>query len=879
MTENKVHNIKGLTLRAKLPVYFRFAAIALLTVTIVAVGIAFYRARNDAEFRMKGFPTSLSQDVVASINGFERREMDGDVLKYYIKADKATTFVDNHQELENVYLQVFADGGEGSDQITAGKAVYIPADNKNFTAYFTGDVNIATRDSLTVKTSQITYKKEDETVSAEEQIEFNRENVRGKSLGAMIRIKEKRIELLRDVQIETFESDDLAKSNVSQAKLNAGYAIYDQLNEKVELHSGVTAKISGKNQANNAPQTADVQSQRANAFLVERNKGSRDVNRLELFDNVQIDTREADGKPTKITSGYALYDKDADRFDLRNAVHIITVEDEKPTDIVSDTAIYHQTKGKIMLDGNARITQGGDVVKGDHITADLNAAKKLKNAQVKGNAYLKQLSAERTSEVSGGELSAAFNDSQQLMAANAFGSSNAILTPSNPAEYSKVTMSALKAIMVTFKGEGILDAMQTDGRTTIQLDVPGNASDAANKRITADTVKTVFNASGKDIARAEAVGNAELFVEPLSASVDSYKTTVNAPRFDCEFFPTGNSAKNCLAGTKTKTVRVPTVQSEGRGTQTLMADKLNAVFHQQTKDIERFDATGNTKFTELDRNAISNQISFNQADATVRLAGGEPIVWDSKARAKAREIDWDTKNQKSFLRGGVSTTYYSQNTTNGAAPFTEADKPVYITAESAEFDHKAETGTYSGNARSWQENNYVRGDKLLIFQKQAEFHAEGNVQSLLYNAKRKEGNAESNVPVYAAAKKMAYSRDKRVLRYETDVDIRQGADRISGGIANVYLTGSNEIERTDIENNVIITQPNRRANADFAQYTVADESVVLRGNPATVVDAESGSSQGGQLTVYLRQNKVVGVGKSKQNASGRTRSVYKVKNN
>ena len=115
MTENKVHNIKGLTLRAKLPVYFRFAAIALLTVTIVAVGIAFYRARNDAEFRMKGFPTSLSQDVVASINGFERREMDGDVLKYYIKADKATTFVDNHQELENVYLQVFADGGEGAD--------------------------------------------------------------------------------------------------------------------------------------------------------------------------------------------------------------------------------------------------------------------------------------------------------------------------------------------------------------------------------------------------------------------------------------------------------------------------------------------------------------------------------------------------------------------------------------------------------------------------------------------------------------------------------------------------------------------------------------------------------------------------------------------
>lgn len=879
MTENKVHNIKGLRLRAKLPVFFRIAAIGVLSITMLALGVAFYKARTDSEFRMKGFPTALSQDVVASVSGFERREMDGDVLKYYIKADRATTFADNHQELENVFLQVFEEGGERSDQISASKAIYIPAENKNFTAFFAGDVSIATRDALTVKTSQVTYKKEDETASAEENVEFNRENVRGKSVGAIVRIKEKRLELTNDVEIETFESDELAKSNVSQAKLNAGYAIYDQLNEKIELHSGVTARVMGKNRSNGSAQTADVRSQRANAFLVERTEGSRDVTRLELFENVQIDTRESDGKPTKITAGYALYDKDADRFDLRNEVHIITVEDERPTNIVADTASYHQSSGRIILEGNAQITQGGDLVKGDHITADLNAAKKLKYSQAKGNAYLKQASAERTSEVSGGELDAAFNDKQQLTAANSFGQSTAVLTPANPAEYSKVSLTAPNSIRVTFKSEGLLDAMITEGRTTIQLDVPGNASDAANKRITADTVKTIFNSTGKDIARAEAAGNAELVVEPLTASVSNYKTTVNAPRFDCEFFPTGNSAKNCLAGVKTKTVRIPTVQAEGRGSQTLLSDKLNALFSQQTKDVERFDATGDAKFSELDRNAIADRISFTKADETVRLAGGEPTVWDSKARAKGREIDWDTKNSKSLLLGGVSTTYYSQSTTNGAAPFTDASKPVYITAESADFDHKAETAVYSGNARSWQENNYVRGDKISIFQKQAEFQAEGNVQSLLYNAKRKEGASQSNVPVYAAAQKMAYNRDKRVLRYENNVDIRQGNDRISGGIANVYLAANNEIERTDIENTVVITQPNRRASADFAQYTVADESVLLRGNPATVVDAESGSSQGGQLTVYLGQNKVVGVGKSKQNSSGRTRSVYKVKNN
>src|SRR5258708_26284489 len=110
------------------------------------------------------------------------------------------------------------------------------------------------------------------------------------------------------------------------------------------------------------------------------------------------------------------------------------------------------------------------------------------------------------------------------------------------------------------------------------------------------------------------------------------------------------------------------------------------------------DATGGAKFSELDRNAISSQFSFTESDRTVRLRGSEPTVWDSKARAKAKEIDWDTKNQKSFLRGGVSTTYYSQNQTGGATPFSDSKKPLFLTADSAEMDHKQETGRYPRNA-------------------------------------------------------------------------------------------------------------------------------------------------------------------------------------
>ena len=52
----------------------------------------------------------------------------------------------------------------------------------------------------------------------------------------------------------------------------------------------------------------------------------------------------------------------------------------------------------------------------------------------------------------------------------------------------------------------------------------------------------------------------------------------------------------CIGAQKTKTVRVPTVASENRGTQTLLADKLSASFKQKHERMS----------THLGRAAIRN---------------------------------------------------------------------------------------------------------------------------------------------------------------------------------------------------------------------------------------------------------------------------------
>src|SRR5207237_3199736 len=189
--------------------------------------------------------------------------------------------------------------------------------------------------------------------------------------------------------------------------------------------------------------------------------------------------------------------------------------------------------------------------------------------------------------------------------ANTVGVSNAVLIPADPVKYSRVTLNAPNALHVAFKGEGLIERLQTDVRTTIHLDASDSGNNPANKTVTADAVNMLFYDNGKDIQKAEAIGNAEIVVQPLRALATNYVTTIDAPRFDCDFYPTGNNAKACVGVKKTKTVRVPMVAGEKHGTQTVTADGLNASFDEKTKDIGQLDATGNAKFNELDRNAIA----------------------------------------------------------------------------------------------------------------------------------------------------------------------------------------------------------------------------------------------------------------------------------
>jgi len=653
-------------------------------------------------------------------------------------------------------------------------------------------------------------------------------------------------------------------------QISAHRAIYDQPNSLISFFGNVqietkdALKVSTEslvyNQTSEVGQTdvlvnfsrENVSGQATGAIVEAKNK------KLELRKDVQItvvpDVPREKAKPTSVRS--------------------------RPVTIRSAQAIFEQASMKLTFSGGVTAEQERDVMSGDNLYATLNDQKRLQKLEVRGNSYLRSMEEGRSAEVRSIDMDFFMDRDQRLERALALRDTR---TRSLDAD-AEMQATAVDSIEVLFQAQGersLLKEMRTAGRSVVNLAAPkskANDPRAANKRLTADSVKLFWRSTGRDLEKVEAVGNAELFVDPVMKTAVADRKTLTAPRFDCDFFDTGNLARTFTATGGSKAVIEPIQPGENRGTRTLTSQTMIAVFVKDTQDVERLDAQGNAKFNENDRNGVAANISYVAADDTVRLRGGEPTVWDSRARTKAIEMDSNLRDEVSYSRGKTATTYYSQEQTNGATPFSKVKTPVYVVSDRGEFHHQTGVAIYTGNARAWQDDNFVRGDKLTIYVNDKKMDASGRVQSAVYNARRRVDGVASTAPVFASADSMSYSEPNRLLHYESNVDIRSGTDRVTSGVADVYLSRqTNEVEKTLAQQNVVLTQPNRKGTGDWMQYTTMDEVAVLKGNPARVEETEKGSTEGSRLTVYVREGRVTADDARGSQSSGRVRSTHKVK--
>src|SRR5689334_5675792 len=743
----------------------RLVAITLLLSGLTIVAISYLKLRNVSKFKAKSDKPELSKEVKGVVEGYEQRVTKNDRLYLWVKASRDITFTDDHHELENVSIAVYPPEGDTPDHISAARAIYQPESN---VISFNGNVKIETKEKLRVDTGSLSFDQNSGIAQTDSLVYFQRENVAGTSLGAVVEQKSKRLEFKKNVDLAIAPTPERMKSagRTSIVKIKAGHGVFDQNSMQLTFNGAVT------------------------------------------------------------------------------------------------------------------VEQENDVLSGDNLTGFINQQKHLERAEVRGNSYLRVIDPGRAAEVHSTNMDFFLDNGQLLQRALARGEVTA-RTLEGDSDVQLSGSNALDVIFQTTNDGSLLKQMNTDGRAVVTMSAPkskANDPHAANKRLTANAVKLTWRMTGRDLEKAEASGDAELFIEPVVSTQRAERKKLNAPQFDCDFFEAGNLARTCKASGGSKATLDPMQPAQNRATRTITSQIMTAVFLKDTQDIERVDAQGDSKFNENDRNGVAQNVSYLAADQTVRLRGGDPTVWDSRGRTKAVELDADLANDVSYARGRTTTTYYSQEQTNGATPFSKTKTPVYISSERGEFRHESGQAIYLGNARAWQDDNYVRGDKLVLYVNDKRMEASGGVQTTIYNAKRRAENNNAVVPVFASADSMFYSDPDRTIHYEGNVDIKQDTDRLTSGVADVYLQKeSNEMEKTIAQRNVVLTQPNRKGTGDWVEYTSANEVAVLKGNPARVEDVEQGNSQGGRLTLSVRDGKVTADDARGPLSPGRVRSTHKVR--
>jgi lipopolysaccharide transport protein LptA len=545
---------------------------------------------------------------------------------------------------------------------------------------------------------------------------------------------------------------------------------------------------------------------------------------------------------------------------------------KKPTRIRSESALLEKKEHRVTFDGHAIVTQDTDEMRADRMVSYTDAGNHLERIEARGSAYLKQ--AEKA-EIKSPDMDFFFGESHQL--ARAAATRGAYTRSLGPEPIREATADTIEATFAQGPQANAVETITAQGNAMMKIHAPAAPSNTANpaaRELTADTVTMRFFPDGKNMKSAEATGKAVMTITPVRAERRADKKTIRAPRMDALFYEEGNRLKTFTA-TDGVRVEIEATVPDAHPIRVATSKSARADFLEDSQDIDHVTQEGSFKYNEGDRNAVAERAVYDGQKEIFNLRGRRPMVWDAKARTQADEIDYDRQRDETHARGDVRTTYYSRETTNDSTPFKNTKSPIFITAERADAQNEQGIAVYTINARGWQDDNFIKADRIELYHDEQRMAASGNVESALYQTKRETSPGKREViPGFATAERMTYSDTDRKIHYEGGVKARQGADRIDASAVDVYLKQeTSEVDHLNADGNVVLTQPGRRGVGDKLAYTSEDGRAVLTGKSARVDDVEKGATMGSQLTFYSRDDRI---SVENQQGTGRVRSTHRL---
>ena len=210
----------------------------------------------------------------------------------------------------------------------------------------------------------------------------------------------------------------------------------------------------------------------------------------------------------------------------------------------------------------------------------------------------------------------------------------------------------------------------------------------------------------------------------------------------------------------------------------------------------------------------------------------------------------------------------------------------------------AGTALYTGNARLWQDANIIEAPSIQFDRDHRFVTAQGTASApvlttLVQGSKQASkqiskselagGKSGAASPITITASRLTYADSERRVHYEGGVGAKCSDFTASAKTVDAYLlprsqtssnqsvAGPGQLDHMVAQDNVVVQQPNRRAEGQKLVYTAAEDKFVLTGGPPSIFDAEQGKITGVSLTFFRSDDRVLVEGEASTPAVTQTR--------
>jgi lipopolysaccharide export system protein LptA len=435
-------------------------------------------------------------------------------------------------------------------------------------------------------------------------------------------------------------------------------------------------------------------------------------------------------------------------------------------------------------------------------------------------------------------------------------------------------------------------------------DPMSTSSPPQNFDITAPTID-FFIADGRRLDLAVTSGPPQITIspaEPANAASHpaSARTIITAGRFEAKFArtPEGSSRLTSVHGAPdAKIVNFnPGVPERVSTSQT-----LDAAFLPQG-GISSIVQQGNVAYTDnlpADKRTLAwaDKATYTPANRILVL-NGNPRVADGNMVTTATTIRINRNTDDALADGNVKSTYSELKEQPNGALLASAS-PIHVTSAAMTAHNTPAIATYTGNARLWQDANIIEAPVIEFDRDRRFLTAQGTAahpaSTVLVQAnpdqrgqhqaaiaqlskpaikkeetkKKKSDENPVESPIAITSARLTYADTERKAHYEGGVTANGSNFTASANEMDVYLLPRTQnignqqlatpgrLDHMVAQANVVIVQPDRRAEGQKLVYTAADDKFVLTGGPPSIFDAERGKITGVSLTFFRSDDRVL----------------------